>query len=709
MIRDLATPWFRCIQATFAPCARLYIRSVRHAHTRSSRKLISKTPLALDLREKGLSEPLISALTTQPFFFQKLSEVQQQVFHLLPELSKSEVGLPDGRGRDMLCKARTGTGKTIAFLVPALQARLNTLQEVKSGMKDEFLDELDPQSPILKKLPPPGNKRRGAMLADEYARSYAGTLIIAPTRELAHQIGEEAKKLLSRQSERRVHIWVGGEKAVEQKKKWRRLSRDVVVATPGRLLDFLKNDEFCVAMKRVETVILDEADMLLELGFRDDIRAIMSYLPSPEQRRTFLFSATMNKEVEAIAHSTLHENHRYIDCVPPGEDKVPRLVPQLFSVLNQPHDVWPHLLRLIAHDQLLHGKSSKIMLFAPTTKTTDLVYQVLKKLAPSLPAMLRTQIFCMHSHLSQSARSRISGKFRRCNDSPNIMVTSDVSARGVDYPSVTRVIQLGLPISKEMYVHRVGRTGRRNLGGRADLVLTDFETAFTTFELHDLAVKPLEIPAFADEVLSLAESEDSADSTARQSPFAHPVLQRLSDKAMLEAIQEALSTVDENTVHDIFENLFGHYYALRQVLRTTNAEVLVAVQNIVMGITGITTRPKPPRSIQYLVERGAAKEKRFKDKNLRIRASPNKLLRYKDRSLPPAASLTKRHTFSETPRVRGLRKQEIWIPEHSVRGQDKPWKKRFNKMDNNETWGLSSERTRRGKSRRSSHDARDFF
>ncbi|KAF5318425.1 hypothetical protein D9619_010927 [Psilocybe cf. subviscida] len=416
----------------------------------------------------------LKAITVHPFQHTHMSAVQARIFPLLPQLaephdSQSSKDSP----RDLLVKAKTGTGKTMGFLVPAIEARIKMIEaHVEQARINSGLNNFSTAD--------------AAKTARAFATKNVGTLIISPTRELATQIAVEAQNLTTHHKGFGVQILVGGENKYKQISNWSG-RKDVVVATPGRIMDLLDSEpSFEAALKSTKVLVLDEADTLLEMGFREDIERISSYLPPAPTRQTFLFSATVSKAIQGIASTLLHPRHTFINCVSDDEVATHTHIPQYTTTIKNGADVIPHVLKLIAHDQLLcqrEGRKSKVILFSSTTKMTQLLATILNeanraKQFSALPAP--TRLYEMHSKRDMSQRIRVSKSFREdvAPSSGSVLVTSDVSARGVDYPGVTRVIQLGLPPSVEMYVHRIGRTGRggdRGGQGRGDLVICNWE------------------------------------------------------------------------------------------------------------------------------------------------------------------------------------------------------------------------------------------
>lgn len=479
---------------------------------------------------KGVvSDSTFRSLTGKPFGYEMMSEVQGNI---LPRIDDITLPLPGSQAApragddadqdkpipfedgptDLLVKARTGTGKTIAFLVPALEARLKQIAAVKSG-------KLFP--PAFRKLlleKQPGfdwssmGKAQKDALENIYATNTVGALIVSPTRELATQIAEEAKKLVSQQRDPPidVQVLVGGEPRGPQLRRWSQGAPDIVVCTPGRILDLAKDDSMIrSALSATETLILDEADTLLELGFREAIQEIQNFIPEKVMRRNFLFSATVSPQIQGVAHAMLNNDYKFVDCVPEGAVATHERIPQTAHI-TQPAEALPTLAKLIALDRLMYGDKSKIIVFCPTTKFTRFMWHLLAH--PDTKAALSSAVVNdnprgnsssyrqgqeqkgpyvleLHGGLSQDRRARNSDTFRRASTA-SVLVTTDVSARGVDYPNVTRVIQFGVPREKDQYIHRVGRTGRAGRDGHGDLIVTaGWEENWLPSQARDIPMK----------------------------------------------------------------------------------------------------------------------------------------------------------------------------------------------------------------------------
>jgi ATP-dependent RNA helicase MSS116 len=397
-------------------------------------------------------------------------------------------------------------------------------------------------------------------------------LVISPTRELATQIANEALKLCTWHKEMEVRLIVGGASRGAQLGQLRRGRKDIVVATPGRLKDLISEPDFAAALGRTDMLILDEADTLLEMGFANDLRFIIDHLP--KERQTFLFSATLSPEITKIARAALRPNHQLIDCVPKNESNVHLHVPQYATVLDSEKQQLPHVLKLIAHDQMINPKS-KIILFLPTTKLTMLYATFIRELQNALPG--RTNVHEIHSRLDSGQRSRASERFRR-DSSPSILVTSDVSARGVDYPAVTRVIQVSMPSTPDQYIHRVGRTGRGGKqGGRGDLVLLPFEANFVR-SLNKVPLKQISVADLEDDLLRASEGAGRSDYAS-------------SIESIPEKIDALTQVLDSSAVEEVHSSMIGYFAPKLSELRATSNDLLDGLGKWATDVAGMPQAP----------------------------------------------------------------------------------------------------------------------
>ncbi|KAH6905351.1 RNA helicase [Coprinopsis sp. MPI-PUGE-AT-0042] len=510
----------------------------------------------------------LKAIVEKPFNYVHMSSVQAEILPLLPGLAQARAENPEST--DLLVKARTGTGKTLAFLVPAIEARLKQIAAVDSDPK----------------------------VQRQYAMDNVGTLIISPTRELATQIVQEAQKLTSHHRGMQTSVMVGGLDKHRQLNDFMRNSKDILVATPGRLRDMLSNPRVAATLKNTKMLILDEADTLLDMGFRDDIEDIMTYLPNKSVRQTLLFSATVSPSIKQIADAHLADNHKFVNCVSEDTSEVHDHIPQYHTVLPEPKDQLPHILRLIFQDQLEHGDKSKVIVFLNTTKMTQLAASMLYELSSSAFPMPRTYTFEIHSKKTMGGRTTASNGFRR-SQRASILVTSDVSARGVDYPGVTRVIQVGLPAKPEQYVHRVGRTGRGgSLVGRGDLVVSAWEHEWVKRNLSHIPLKPLTVKDFANEVAESLQPKEGA--RPNSSLVRYQDLERTTT--------EVLSRLDEAAVGETMTSMLGFYAGMSGQLRVSMQDLLENLQR--WTTDGMGLKEPPYVSPAFLQKIGMGRQSR---------------------------------------------------------------------------------------------------
>ncbi|KAI7747651.1 hypothetical protein M8C21_032544 [Ambrosia artemisiifolia] len=349
------------------------------------------------------------------------------------------------KGKDVLAKARTGTGKTVAFLLPSIEVVV--------------------KSPAVSR---------------DQKRPPIQVLVICPTRELASQAAMEANKLIKYHPSIGVQVVIGGTRLGLEQKRMQASPCQILVATPGRLKDHIENTAgFATRLMGVKVLVLDEADHLLDMGFRKDIEKIIAAVP--KQRQTLLFSATVPPEVRQICHIALKRDHEYINTVREGSEETHTQVQQTHLVA--PLDKHFSLLYALLRDHIADDPDYKVLVFCTTAKVTQLVADLLGE--------LKLNIREIHSRKPQSYRTRVSDEFRRSKGL--ILVTSDVSARGVDYPDVTLVIQVGIPADKAQYIHRLGRTGRKGKEGQGILLLAPWEQFFLS-TIKDLPIAKRELP-----------------------------------------------------------------------------------------------------------------------------------------------------------------------------------------------------------------------
>lgn len=463
--------------------------------------------------------PITQRAIKQVFKYEEMSAVQEAVLMKLPNET------------DMFVKAKTGTGKTLAFLTAAIET-------ATAGQS-----------------------------ADDF-KHFEGTsiMVISPTRELANQIADEAQKLVNYYPFK-VHCMVGGDSKRRQIMNLERRRCDIVVATPGRLQDMLSSvPRFKKMCENLKVLVLDEADQLLDMGFKAELQRILNQIP--EKRQTMLYSATISPEIRNnLGKFALSPNYDLIDTV--GKDDVNTNINVKQTALVAPYQDQFALIRntLETHDAALNGK---VIVFLPTTKATMVYANAFKRLMPD------RMVYEIHSKKGQDQRSRIADKFRNSKES-SILFTSDVSARGVDYPGVKLVVQVGVPSTREQYIHRLGRTGRAGREGEGIIVLAPFEEAFLQKEVADLPIQKVESAALTQQEITETN----------------------------ELVTKSIHSMEEDMVREIYTAYLGYYSGRMPMLGQRRTMALTEANKFMEGL-GITEIPHlSPRFLAQLGLGGA--------------------------------------------------------------------------------------------------------
>ncbi|QKO21577.1 DEAD/DEAH box helicase [Rhodoferax sp. BAB1] len=343
------------------------------------------------------------------------------------------------QGRDVLGSAQTGSGKTLAFALPLLQ-------QLAGAAAD------------------PARRARVLVLV----------LVLVPTRELAAQVGDEFRSLAQHLGVALKVTVVFGGVSINPQMMGLRGGTDIVVATPGRLLDLL--DHNALSLAGVQTLVLDEADRLLDLGFAEELARILSLLP--RQRQNLFFSATFPPAVQALAHTLLQDPLR-IDVLP--ESGPPDIVQRALAVDAARRT---QLLRQL----ITQEHWSRVLVFVATKHAAEIVADKLRK------AGIDAEPF--HGELSQGKRTQVLADFKA--ERLTVVVATDVAARGLDITQLPVVVNYDLPRSTSDYTHRIGRTGRAGQSGLAvSFVSAGTEAHFRLIEKRQGLQLPREvIPGF---------------------------------------------------------------------------------------------------------------------------------------------------------------------------------------------------------------------
>ena len=343
------------------------------------------------IEDLNLIEPIQRALKSEGY-----TEPTPIQVKAIPELLK---------GRDLLGCAQTGTGKTAAFALPILQGLVENDEKVKG-------------------------------------KRVTKALVVAPTRELAIQISNSFKAYAKNLEIRTVPIYGG----VSQKPQEKRLEKgvEVIVATPGRLLDLI--NQKIISLKHIKYFVLDEADLMLDMGMLKDVKKIITYIP--KEKQTMFFSATMPSEIEKLANQILKDPLKVV--VSPVSSTVD-IIEQEFYYVDRNNKT-----NLLIH--LLTNKDiESALVFSRTKHGANKIVKQLEQNGVMAEAI--------HGNKSQNARQLALNNFKE--KKTRVLVATDIAARGIDIDELSHVINFDLPEVAETYVHRIGRTGRASHGGTA--------------------------------------------------------------------------------------------------------------------------------------------------------------------------------------------------------------------------------------------------
>jgi ATP-dependent RNA helicase RhlE len=406
----------------------------------------------LDFKDLKLIAPLLKALQSQGYT--QPTPIQQKAIPVV--LQK----------KDLLACAQTGTGKTAAFALPVIQ--------------------------LLHEQRAEGKSFRGVK-----------ALILTPTRELAIQIAESFKDYGAHSGLKHIAVY-GGVSQYHQVKGLQQ-GVDILIATPGRLLDLMM--QRYVSLQQIETFVLDEADRMLDMGFINDVQKIVNKLP--RQRQTLFFSATMPPEIISLSRSML-DNPVKIEVTPVSSTA--ETVQQAVYFVEQ-SDKRSLLIHLLKNNEI-----ESALVFTETKFGADKLCHALRRENINVQAI--------HGNKSQSERQKALHNFK--NKNLRVLVATDIAARGIDIESLSHVINFELPNIPETYVHRIGRTGRAGATGKA-ISFCGIEEKMLLRDIHKLIAKS--IPVMQDHPYQM---EDAGLSLPPRPLIHHRSFSRRRDKTFMQ-------------------------------------------------------------------------------------------------------------------------------------------------------------------------------
>ncbi len=410
--------------------------------------------------ELGLAPALVQACKdlgyTQP------TTVQQKAIPLAMAGVGSEKA---GKFVDLMVSSQTGSGKTAAFLLPVLHTLLSQQAEAEEAERAEY-EQACADAAAKGEPAPKRAKRKDPTNPRNFKAPTPGALIVCPTRELAQQVAHDAIDLVQHCRGLRVANIVGGMPYQLQIAKLQ--NANLVVATPGRLLDLQRSMQ--IKLDQVQFLVVDEADRMLDLGFSDDLAEINQL--TIDRKQTMMFSATFAPRIQQLAARVMREPQRVTIDSP--QEKHANIKQVLFWADNAQHK------RKLLDHWLRDTTINQAVVFASTQIECDGLANDLQQDGFSAVAL--------HGALSQGLRNRRLMALRQ--GQVQILVATDVAARGIDVPTITHVFNFGLPMKAEDYTHRIGRTGRAGRDGLA-VTFAEFRDRRKIFDIEAYSRQPI--------------------------------------------------------------------------------------------------------------------------------------------------------------------------------------------------------------------------
>ena len=386
----------------------------------------------------GLAPELIAAV--KDLGFTQPTTVQLKTIPLA--MQTESVSGKAARFIDLMVSSQTGSGKTAAFLLPVLHTLLMQDAQAEAQERAEF-EQAVADAAAKGEAPPKRAKRKDPTNPRHFKAAEPGALILCPTRELAQQVAHDAIDLVRHCRGLRIANVVGGMPYQLQIAKLQ--NANLVVATPGRLLDLQRSMQ--IKLDKVQFLVVDEADRMLDLGFADDLAEVNQL--TIERKQTMMFSATLAPRIQQLATRVMREPQRVQIDSP--QEKHQNIKQVLFWADNQQHK------RKLLDHWLRDTTINQAIVFASTQIECDGLANDLQQDGFSAVAL--------HGALNQGLRNRRLMALREGH--VQILVATDVAARGIDVPTISHVFNFGLPMKAEDYTHRIGRTGRAGRDGLA--------------------------------------------------------------------------------------------------------------------------------------------------------------------------------------------------------------------------------------------------
>ncbi len=429
----------------------------------------------------GLAPELLQAV--QEMGFTQPTTVQMQAIPLAMQAEGEAQG--KRKFTDLMVSSQTGSGKTAAFLLPVLHTLLKQQAQAEAAEREAY-ERAVAEAAAKGEAPPKRAKRKDPTNPRHFKATAPGALVLCPTRELAQQVAHDAIDLVRHCRGLRIANVVGGMPYQLQIAKLQ--NANLVVATPGRLLDLQRSMQ--IKLDEVQFLVVDEADRMLDLGFADDLAEVNQL--TIERQQTMMFSATLAPRIQQLAARVMREPQRVQIDNPQQQHANIKQVLFWADSMQHKRKLLDHWLRDTTIDQAI--------VFASTQIECDGLANDLQQDGFSAVAL--------HGALSQGLRNRRLMALRQ--GQVQILVATDVAARGIDVPTVTHVFNFGLPMKAEDYTHRIGRTGRAGRDGLA-VTFAEVRDRRKIFDIEGYTRQPFK----ADVIAGLEPQQRMPDSRPR--------------------------------------------------------------------------------------------------------------------------------------------------------------------------------------------------
>jgi ATP-dependent RNA helicase DDX10/DBP4 len=485
--RDMAPSWVRNVQKGLKPPLNRP-KSLKRKRDEEDLGALCKRVAELDAK----LTPPSATFTDLPLSKPTQSGLKESQFLKLTAIQASAIPLAL-KGTDILGAAKTGSGKTLTFLVPVLENLYRKRWSDYDGL---------------------------------------GALILSPTRELAIQIFEVLRKV-GRYHAFSAGLVIGGKSLQEERDRLGRMN--ILVATPGRMLQHMdQTAEFEIG--NLQMLVLDEADRIMDMGFRETVDAIVDHLP--KERQTLLFSATQTKRVSDLARLSLSEPE-FVSVHEGADSATPATLQQNYVVTPLPDKLdtlWSFMRANL---------KKKILVFLSSGKQVRFVYEAFRHLQPGLP------LLHLHGRQKQTARLDITTRFSATSSA--CLFATDVAARGLDFPAVDWVVQVDCPEDADTYIHRVGRTARYERDGQAVMFVDPSEEEGMLAALERKKVIPEKISVRGSKMQSTIRNQ------LQNMCFKDPELKYLGQKAFVSYVRSVHIQKDKNVFQ--LQNLDLEHFA----------------------------------------------------------------------------------------------------------------------------------------------------